>query len=195
MRMQLIRTLGRWIHEYKHRIGLIAVGHTFKQLEEFIWDWVVYGAIVAYTTTQFGPLWGAWYTFLVMMPFVVIFEYLYIRFYDWSGRDWLGLELLKEFRDEIKQEHWFGRLLHRLLRCGSAPAFVILSIHAGAFMTTVYFRPKHRQYAGLTQRDWFIFCTSAIFSNAYWTLQWVLIVEVIKAIWSYIILPYSIFFG
>lgn len=173
-----------WLARHKRKIGLLAVGHTAKRTEEMLFDWILYGIVTTWATAQWGTALGSLVAFSILTPIAGILCLTYLIFYDWAKVDWLGLELIKEWRDEVKHEHWFGRLLHRITRWGAVPAFIILSMHSDAFVTTAYFRPKHRQYDGLTARDWAIFAGSLVTSNAYWTLRWVVIIELARLIFS-----------
>ncbi len=174
-----------WFLRHRHKFGAIAVGHTAKRIEEFVVDWLIYGAVVLWATQAYGAWWGSIVAFLIMTPLMGLACLAYIKLYDWAQIDWFGFELIKEWRDEEKHEHWMGRMMHRIARMGSVPAFIVLSIHADAFMTVVYFRKKHAQYAGLNKRDWSIFLGSLLLSNAYWTMRWTVIFTAIQFIWRY----------
>jgi len=158
-----------WVDRHKERIGLIVVGQTAKRIEEFLFDTVLYGTVVAICTIQLGPLLGPIVTLAVMTPISALACYGYLRFYDWSKKDWLGLEALKALREG-------NTLLHRVVRYGNVPAFFALSVFSDAFATVVYLRGKER-YEGLTTRDRKIFWASIVVSNAYWTLRWTAIVQ------------------
>ncbi len=171
-----------WFHRHKHRIGLIAIGHTVKQIEEIFFDWIVYAAVVAACVQTWGLYRGSFIALVIMGVLSAVMCLLYLRLYDWSGKDWFGFEALKELRDEEKSG-WWGKMLRRLLRIGGIPAFLLLSVNTDPFMTTVYLRHKSTQYQGLTRRDWNIFWASVFVSNLYWTLQWTVIIEVAKWVW------------
>lgn len=187
--MNPLRRVLSWFNHHKQRIGVIAIGHSVKRTEEVLFDWVLYGVVITWATTVWGTAYGAVVTFLILTPLSALISWLEIIFYDWAKKDWLGLELLKEFRDEEKHEHWLGRLIHRITRWGHVPAFFVLSVHSDAFITTAYFRPKHRQYHGMTRRDWGIFGASIAVSNLYWTLRWTVIVTVLSWMWAHVLAP------
>jgi hypothetical protein len=167
----------------------MAVGHTFKRVEEISFDWVFAGVVTAWATATYGFVWGSVVTFCILAPAAGIISYLEILFYDWAKKDWLGIELIKEFRDEEKHEHWFGHIIHRITRMGGVPAFILLSIHGDAFITTAYFRPKHRQYHGMHARDWMIFFGSLLLSVAYWTLRWTVLIAIVAWVWVHFLQP------
>ena len=105
---------------------------------------------------------------------------------DWAKRDWFGFEALKELREEETGRGWLSRLLHKILKLGDIPAFIALSIYHDPFMVTVYLRKKEHTHQRLTSRDWKIFWAAVIFSNAYWTLRWTVILVAIGYMWEFI---------
>lgn len=178
----------QWFIKYKNRIGLIAVGHTAKQVEEYLFDWLLYGVVVYWYTSAWGPFWGSVAAFLVMTPLSALFCWVYLLLYDWAKKDWFGFEALKELR-ETETKGFFGRIFRVAIRLGDIPVFILLSIHSDPFLTTVYFRKKGHEHGGLTARDWKIFWASAIASNAYWTLRWTVLFELVKLFWNYALRP------
>ncbi|NBV77088.1 hypothetical protein EBR66_02935 [bacterium] len=170
-------------HSHGKKAAIVATGHTLKRIEEFLFDWLLYGTVTAWCTAHFGTVWGLIWSFWVMMPLSAVISLIYLQVYDKSRRDWLGFELIKEWKDEDHELSWFANLIRKLLHLGSIPAFLILSTHGDPFMVVVYFRHKKNQFNGMTRRDWKIFWTAVLFSNAYWTLRWVIIVEVVRQIY------------
>lgn len=172
------------------RFGLAAIGHSAKQVEEFLFDWLLYGAVVAWATTQFGSLWGSVVAFAVMTPLSIFICLLYMAFYDWTKKDWFGFEAVKGARDDVEESRGFWKKIMRsIMRLGDIPAFILLSINSDPFMTTVYMRKGADQYNGMTKRDWRIFYGSAILANGYWTLRWTVIVALLAWVWVYIPIP------
>ena len=112
----------------------------------------------------------------------------YVWIYDHLKRDWFGFESLKEMKEEMNGGGAIRRLIQRFVRRGDWAAFLALSVVADPFMTTIYLRKGH--YEGLTQRDKFIFSSSVIVSNAYWTLRWVAVGEIVLGLYG--LLPSSI---
>lgn len=183
--VQTKKTQG-WFRRHRHKIGLIAIGHTAKKIEEHVVDWLIYGVVITYFSLKFGPLYGSILTFGVMTPLTAVLCLAYIRLYDWAGKDWLGFEALKELREEQSGGGFFAKLTYRLARHGGIVAFFALSIYGDAFMTTVYLRKGSHAYNGLSLRDHGIFWSSLIVSNAYWTLRWVVIIELLKMVIQYV---------
>lgn len=179
-----MKSLREWWIRSRKKIGLVAVGHGVKQVEEFLFDWLLYGVVVGYTTTVYGAVWGSLWGFLIMTPLSALVCWLYIKFYDFAKIDWFGFEAIKEYKKEFEGEGFWKRLTRRIVRMGDVPAFFILSIHGDPFWTTVYLRRHNQQYQGLTKRDWYIFFGSVLFSNAYWTLRWAVIIEVAVYVWN-----------
>jgi hypothetical protein len=162
-----------WLVRHKGRIGIIAMAHTLKTLEEFLLDWVLYGTVIAWASAKFGPLYGTLIAFSVMGSLSAFLCYWYLRAYDWSECDWFGFEILKSVRDDDSARlGWFARVIRWVARKGTIPAFFILSVRTDPFMTTVYLRKKESRYRGLTGRDLKIFWASVLVSNGYWALQW-----------------------
>ena len=184
-----------WLNRHKERIGIIAIGHTAKQIEEFLLDWLLYGFVVFKTAEVWGPYYGALVAFAIMAPFSALLCYLYIRFYDWAKKDWLGLETIEELRQSEEMAGPFMRWVIKLTKLGDFPMFVVLSIYGDPFVVTLYFRRGAHLYNGLSKRDWSIFWASVVFSNAYWTLQWGIIVALIQPLWEYVLLPVFIALG
>lgn len=184
-----------WFNRHKERIGIIAIGYTGKRIEEFLFDWLLYGVVVIKTTETWGPFYGSIYAFLIMSPLSAIACYLYIRFYDWAKKDWLGLEMIEELREKEAEAGWFVRHVLRIAKFGDVPMFLALSILADPFVTTVYFRRGAHLYNGLSKRDWKIFWASVIFSNAYWTLRLTVIIVLAHYLWSAFLQPVLITLG
>ncbi len=182
-----MKALYRWFKKRLRFIGTVAIGHGAKQVEEVLFDWILYGAVVGVATYLFDPVWGSFVGFLIMTPLSALVCWVYIKLYDWAKIDWFGFEALKEVRKELEGDGWWMRVVRKVVRMGDVPAFFILSINSDPFMTTIYLRKHPEKYAGFTARDWRIFWASVLFSNAYWTLRWTLIITI--ALWLVAFLP------
>lgn len=178
----------KWFLNHKNKIGLIAVGHTAKKVEEYLFDWLLYGVVVYKTNEAWGPIFGSLAAFVIMAPLSAFACWLYIKFYDWAKIDWLGFEMLKELK-ETETTGLFGRIFQKATHHGKIPIFILLSIHGDPFMTTIYFRKGVSKHDGLTARDWKIFWTSVIFSNAYWTLRFTVIFAIAIYVWERFLAP------
>lgn len=182
--LPLQHRIGNMLARNKKRIGIIALGHTASWVEVILFDHVLYGAVAIYTTTMWGAIWGSLMCFLIMILPSAATCYLLLRLYDWAKLDLLGLETLKRLREGTGFKSWFGNLVARIARKGDIPAFIAFSLYTDPLMTTLYLRKGVEQFNGMTIRDWQIFWASIVISNAYWTLRWVVIVEVAYFLWK-----------
>lgn len=152
------------------KFGTMVTGHSLKQLEEFLFDHILYG-VVAYMALEYtGPAYGPIVTWAIMTPLAAFMCRQYIKLYDQSQTDWFGFEALKDAKENIKRA-WVRKLLEK----SDAFGFIFWSINGDAFMVTTYLRKKENQYDGLTTRDKKIFWGSLLFSNGWWTLRWYVI--------------------
>lgn len=177
----------------KKRIATIAVGVTFNQIFDFLFNYPLYMFVIETSGLQRG------YVIMTFISFLTCL--LFVKFYDWLKKDWLGIEVTKEVRDlgpeyirKIRTKSIIGRILwwpfSRIiliilwaLRKGGFVAFLALSVYTDPFITTVYMRKGHYEYNGMNRRDWIIFILSTVVSNAYWSGRTVIILESAKAIW------------
>ncbi len=176
-----------WLIRYGKRIGIAAAGHTVKRIVGgILFDTFIYGAVVAYCTLTWGPVWGSLAGFAIMTPLAALMCYGWMRLYDWLKLDLFGLEALKQLRETRAVAGRWSRLIHRIARMGNLPAFLALSIQGDAMLVVVYLRDGVEKYDGLSSREWRIFWASLILSNAYWTLRWSIIVEVARLAWNFL---------
>ena len=90
-----------------------------------------------------------------MAMFSFLFCWLTMKLYDWSGRDWLGIEAIKGLKDYAGRS-WYVQWLGWVLQKSYPVAYVLLSIKFDPFVVTAYFR--RGQFNGMAPRDWRI-CT------------------------------------
>jgi len=159
---------------WKERIGTIAIGRTVKQIEEFVFDFTLYPAVIAWLGTVIGGL--------SMTAFSALMCFLYLKFYDWSKRDWLGFELLKRARDGEEKRGRITRFVQQIAQKGDWLAFLALSLYTDPFETTVYMRQGAEAYNGLSRRDWKIFWASVLAANLWWTILMTFAVAIIRFI-------------
>jgi methionyl-tRNA formyltransferase len=136
----------------------LIVGYTGNWLIVKAGDYVLYPFVIY----KLGLLHGG----IVMSLFSFLVCLLTLWFYDWSKRDWLGIEAIKQLKD-YEGAGWFQRQLSRLLRKGDPVACVVLSIKFDPFITTAYMR--HGAFTGMSRRDWKIFVASWLIGNVYWS--------------------------
>ena len=141
------------------RISELAAGLAAMKLLNFSFDYLLY----PFTIYQFGVLRGG----LLMMVLSFVACLLLFRFYDWSRRDWLGIETIKTLKT-YEGNRWIRRMTSWILRKSKPVVFIFLSIKFDAFITMIYFR--HGAFNGMNKRDWQTFTGSIVVGNFYWTL-------------------------
>jgi hypothetical protein len=138
----------------------LGVGLTANSIFVNWFDFVLYPGVMG----RFGTLRGA--TIMWVLSFLVC--YVTILFYDWAKQDWLGIETLKELRDE--EASWsLRKVLSWATKKGDWLVLVVVSIWKDPFICTAYMRRGAHQYGGLTKRDWRIFLISLVIGNLWWT--------------------------
>jgi hypothetical protein len=171
-----------WLEGHKKLLGLMTAGHLLKKIEELLFDWFLYGTVVAYMNVHFGELKGSVYAFLIMTPLSACICGLYLKVYNWSKKDWLGLEALKEFKGESNPRNRIEKIAKVLLQKSDIFAFFALSIWGDPFIVTLYLRKKSESYEKLSTKDLKIFWASVLFSNGYWTFRWIVIIKIFTAL-------------
>lgn len=139
------------------RVGELSIGYLVNWLIVHAFDYVLYPFVI----WKLGLAWG--FVVMALLSFVVCV--LTLWFYDWSGRDWLGIEAVKQLRDYGGSARW-RRWLSWAMRRGDLAACVLLSIKFDPFITTAYMR--HGAFNGMSRRDWRNFLVSWFLGNAYW---------------------------
>lgn len=165
--------------EWKRRVATIATGHTFNIVFDHLFNYWLYFSVIA----LMGPVKGG--ALLAVTDAVV--SLVFIKFYDWAKKDWLGIEVAKEVRDigplwirNLRVTSLVGRILWWpfskmillilwSMRRGKIVAFFVLSILTDPFITTVYLRKG--SFNGMTRRDWAIFFASVVLGNGWWTVR------------------------
>ncbi|MEN9390126.1 MAG: hypothetical protein RLZZ283_226 [Candidatus Parcubacteria bacterium] len=157
------------------RAARIGVGVTVKYWYDQAFDNGVYPAAILAAQQLFGAALGPLVAFVPLGLLSAIVSYGELKAYDWSKKDWLGIELVKKIREGGTGEG----LIARFARLGDVPAFFLLSIFTDPFVTTAYLR-KGSDFSGLAPRDKRIFLASVFVSNVYWTLRWTAIISVVQ---------------
>lgn len=139
------------------RLAELAVGLTVNKVEVWVFDYILYPFVIYW--------FGVWYGGLVMMGLSFVVCMLTTWFYDWSKRDWLGIEAIKSMR-EYSGKSRVGRLTVWFLRKSEPVVFLYLSLVTDPFITMVYMR--RGAYNGMGQRDWRIFLGSFVIGNVSW---------------------------
>lgn len=151
--------LWRKAWSYRGRAAELVAGLFAKRVTEIGFDYVLYPYVIAHLGMLNGGIVMGILSGLVCLAM--------IRLYDWSGRDWLGVEAVKDLK-QYRGRNVVARTIAWMLHRSDPVVFMVLSIKFDPFMTTAYLR--HGSFNGMTRRDWTIFCASIAVGNAYWTL-------------------------
>lgn len=158
------------------RIGELALGHTVNTLVlVYAFDYVLY----PFTIWKLGLLKGG----ILMALLSLVTCLLTMWFYDWSKRDWLGIEAVKQLRDAKAKTRW-RRVLAWALNKGDVPACVVLSIWSDPFITTACLR--RGAFNDMARRDWRIFFASFIIASGWWALACFGGVEAVSRAWQWL---------
>lgn len=159
---------------FSRRAGELIVGHTVNLvLSWWAFDYVLY----PFAIWKLGLVTGG----VVMALISLVVCLLLLWFYDWSKRDWLGIEAVKALRDGEAKTRW-RRLLAWALAKGDLPACVVLSLYSDPFITTACLR--RGAFNGMTRRDWKIFFASWFIANGAWALACFGGVEAVAWLWE-----------
>ena len=159
---------------WKKRVGTIFVGLLANQIMVYLGDYILYPWVMG---TQ-GYLMGTH----IMLWLSVLICLLTLKFYDWSGKDWLGIETLKEVR-ELKNSRATS-FISRIFERGQWAQLVILSLTQDPFIVTVFLRDGAHEYGKMTKKDWKNFFASVLIGNIFWsTVCWsgIIILEIMGA--------------
>lgn len=163
------------LHPYKERAAELAIGLSANSLLSVSFDWFLYPAVIYWLGIFKG---GVVMTLLSLLACLAM-----MKFYDWSKRDWLGIEAIKGLR-EYGGNKRAGKLMAWALTKGDLVVFLILSINLDPFITTTYMRHGRNKYNGMGKRDWTIFIGSLLISNVYWTLACFMGITLVEWSWK-----------
>ncbi|WP_210529718.1 hypothetical protein [Rubellimicrobium arenae] len=138
------------------------MGLVLKKGTDYLFDYVAYPAALLWLGYVAG---GA-----AMAAASVLVNIAVLRVYDWSRRDFLLLESIKDLRQLEGTAPW-RRAVSGVIRSGDIPAFFILSCLEDPVVATLYLRRGSHLYNGFALRDWTIFLASTLLSNLVWTLH------------------------
>jgi hypothetical protein len=158
----------------KTRISELALGYAVNEAICYAFDFGLYPLVIFWL--------GLWRGGAVMSFLSFIVCWLSMKFYDWSKRDWLGIEAIKSLKD-YTGPHRSGRLLSWVLRKSDPVACILLSLKLDPFVVTVYLR--RGRFGGMTARDWRYFLLSWFVANASWALLCFAGVETIAELWKW----------
>ncbi len=164
------------MEKIKSKIATVAIGHSVNMLITEGFDFVLYPAVLAY----FGLIRGG----VIMWTLSFIFCYLTILFYNWSKKDWLGIETIKSTLED-EHSNLFIKLISWANRRGKWAIMLVLSVFTDPFICMVYMRRNSHSYHKMDKRDWNIFLLSFVLSNVWWTFVMFTGVTIIKYIFIY----------
>ncbi len=159
----------------RENLPVFCIGVLTQSLLIYGFDYVLYPAVI----WKMGPVNGG----IVMVFLTFVDSYLLLRLYDWSKRDWLGIEAIKEakkYKGTIKAV----RLISWALKKSDPFAVVILSFIVDPFIVVLYMRHENYRYNGLAKRDWIIFFTSLAIGSIYWTLVCYMGISLVEWAWK-----------
>lgn len=146
---------------YGKRFAELSLGLITNKTIDSIFNYLIYPFVIY----KFGILQGG-----VVMTFLSFLACIgTMKFYDWSKRDWLGIEAIKDLK-VYEGEKKIGRFTSWFLKRSDPIAFFFLSVWYDPFIVTAYLRHGSNKFNGMSRRDWGIFMGSLILGNAYWTL-------------------------
>lgn len=105
---------------YGGRGGELSIGLAAKYLSDKAFDFLLYPFVIF----KLGILKGG----IVMTFLAFILNIMTMTFYDWSKRDWLGIEAIKELRT-YSGKRKLVRLTSWFLKRSNHIIFLFLSIH------------------------------------------------------------------
>lgn len=160
---------------WKGRVAELTAGITVFKLSNNAFDYALYPFVIY----KLGIIKGG----LIMTFLAAVINILCLKFYDWSKRDWLGIEVLKGMKG-YEGGNRLVRFMSGILKKSDPAAFFFLSIKEDAFITMIYLRRGSHQYNGMSARDWRIFLASLSVANIYWTLAAYMGVSFVEWLWK-----------
>ena len=155
----------------KKRIATLALGQTGNHSMNMAINWVLDPLVVLLLNRNIGGMRGFALTWVLLAAMSFFVCYLLLLFYDWSKKDWLGIEAVKTLKTLKELEgSSFKRMIAKIIQRGDAFAVIALSIIFDPFIVIAYVRHGANQYNGLTKKDWKIFFISILISNGWETV-------------------------
>jgi hypothetical protein len=127
----------------------------------YVFVWLYDYLVFSYVIWKYGAIRGG----ISMMILTFLVDVGTLKFYDWSKRDWLAIETVKELGETHGK---VGRVFKWIHGKGFFLVIIFLSMKFNPFMVTAYLRKGVNQYDGLSFRDWVIFISSSLIGGIYW---------------------------
>jgi len=141
------------------RLRELGIGHSVNWVMSEGFDYLLYPAVI----WKLGPLLGG----AIMSVASLLVCLGCLCFYDWSKRDWLGIEAIKDL-ESVQSFRRKQKARARVPSAGGVSAFLLLSLYFDPFITTAYLR--RGRFNGMKRRDWVVFLGSWFISNIGWIL-------------------------
>ena len=155
------------------RVGEVSIGHTFIQLEEYVFDFALYpymlysggeGFLRITAIADATPENGFKAGFAIMFTCSVAFNYLYVRAYDRMKVDWFGIEAVRSYKPL-----WVDRLPPLLRIATRYGTFAGLAVWTNPLFAVLWLRSPGVHYE-MSRGDWRVFAVAIILANIGWTL-------------------------
>lgn len=153
------------------KLGTTSVAIASKKALDYGFDYVLYPATLLYL--------GYWWGGVAMTLASVVLNIGLIRLYDWTQRDLLMIERLKDLRSKVSESR-HGSILSSVLQGSDIVAFFVLSVIEDPAIATLYLRRGSYQYNSLSRSDWLVFIGSTMVANLAWILSIGTVYEVVK---------------
>lgn len=127
---------------WKNRAAILAVGLTVNKIMDWPFNYILYPGVIY--------LLGIWWGGLIMTFLSFIYCLLTIWFYDWSKKDWLGIEAIKGLKN-YEGGHSAGRMTSWFLRRSEPVAFLFLTFWYDPFHHHGLHAPWRLQWHGYTR--------------------------------------------
>lgn len=171
----IINKMERKKPSYGKRVAELSVGIITNKAIDSTFNYLLYPFVIYHFGIIKGGIVMTFLSFLICLGT--------IKFYDWSKRDWLGIEAIKELKG-YEGKHKLGRLTSWFLKRSDPAAFLFLSVWYDPFIVTAYLRHGANRFNGMNSRDWRIFMGSLILGNAYWTLACFMGISLVEWVWK-----------
>lgn len=161
----------------KKRLVTLFIGLSGNWAIVYGFDFVLY----PYAMITFGTVQG----WVIMTLASLALCLLTLWFYDWSKKDWIGIETIKSLRDSEATSR-VGRVTAWMLQKSDPVVLVFLSIKFDPLITALYMRRGSHKFDGFSRRDWIIFSISMIISNLYWGLIVLAGIDIVQWLWAHV---------